>query len=209
MGTSTWIAGGATPAASKWALVARGLLAILFGFLVWVWPGLTLLVFTFMFGIFAIAGGIFALLSAVRAAEQNERWWMLALAGVVGIIVGALTFVWPGRTAIIVLYLIAAWAIVTGILEIAAAFRTRQAATSEWLLILGGVLSIIFGALLLAFPGVGLLSLLWLVGLWAVVYGITEIVYAFTRREQPKQWAATESPMEPPMQPPPPGTIPA
>jgi uncharacterized membrane protein HdeD (DUF308 family) len=208
MNTSAWAAPGTTmPAPSRWALVGRGILAILFGFLVWVWPGMSLLVFTFMFGIFAIAGGIFALVSAVQAGKQHERWWLLAAAGVVSIVIGILAFVWPVHTAVVLLYLIAIWAIVTGILEIASAFRSREAAIKEWLLILGGVVSIIFGALLLAFPGVGLLALLWLVGLWAVVYGIMEIMHAFTSPEYRKQQPpAQQSPMQ---QPPPSGTVPA
>ncbi len=203
MNTPAWAAPGTAPAISRWALVGRGILAILFGFLVWVWPGLTLLVFTFMFGIFAIAAGVFALVSAVQANRRNERWWLMALVGVVGIIVGILAFVWPGHAAIVLLYLIAVWAIVTGILEIAAAFRSREAAMNEWLLVLGGVVSIIFGALLLAFPGVGILALLWLVGLWAVVYGITEIVHAFISPAFRKQSPRMEQP------PPPPGAVPA
>ena len=222
MDTSTWTPTGAPPTTSKWALVGRGALAILFGFLVWVWPGLTLLVFTFMFGIFAIAAGLFALLSAVRSTETNKRWWLLALAGVASIIIGILAFVWPGRTTILLLYLVAIWAVVTGILEIAAAFRSRESATSEWLLILGGVISIIFGVILMASPGVGLLALLWLVGLWAVVYGILEIVHAFTGHETAGQVSPQTSPgtmrgptrgtamNPPPSQPPmePPGALP-
>lgn len=208
MNTSAWAAPGMAPDASRWALVARGVLAILFGFLVWVWPGLTLLVFTFMFGIFAIAGGIFALVSAVHAGRRNERWWLMALVGVVGIIVGILAFVWPGHAAIEVLYLIAVWAIVTGILEIASAFGSREAATNEWLLILGGVVSIIFGALLLAFPKVGILALLWLVGLWAVIYGIAEIMHAFLSPQYRQQRPPMQQP--PPAQEPPtpPGAVP-
>jgi uncharacterized membrane protein HdeD (DUF308 family) len=196
-------------------LIGRGVLAILFGFLVWVWPGLTLLVFTFMFGIFAIAGGVFALLSAMRAADRRERWWLLAASGVVSIIIGILAFVWPVHAAIVVLYLIAIWAIVTGVLEIVAAFRSREAASQEWLLILGGVISIVLGALLLAFPGRGLLALVWLIGLWAVVYGILEIVHAFTGRSYRMPMSSTpppvrnppRGPVEPPMEPP--GAIPA
>src|SRR5215468_1183921 len=113
MGTSTWTPTGTSPTTSRWALVGRGLLAIVFGFLVWVWPGLSLLVFTFMFGIFAIAGGLFAILWAVRSTDTNKHWWLLVLAGVVGIIIGILAFVWPGKTAFLILYLVAIWAVVT------------------------------------------------------------------------------------------------
>ena len=222
MSTSAWAPTGA-PTSSRWALVARGLAAILFGFLVWVWPGLTLLVFTFLFGIFAIAAGLFALLGAVRSAEENRRWWLLAIAGVVSIIIGILAFLWPGHAAIAILYLVGIWAVVTGILEIAAAFRSRQTTTSEWLLILGGVISIIFGIVLMASPGVGLLALLWVVGLWAVVYGVVEIVQAFTGRpshaQMPPQTGqgtyrepSRGTGMNPPTMPPPPeppGAMPA
>jgi uncharacterized membrane protein HdeD (DUF308 family) len=165
---------------AKWALILRGILAIVFGILVWVWPGLSLLVLIILFGIFALASGIAALVAAFRAHRSHRGWWLLAVSGVLGIAAGIVAFVWPGETALILLYIVAIWAIVTGVSEIAAAFTPGRTSTDEWLLVLSGVISIIFGILLFVFPGTGLLALVWLLGIYAIIYGITLIISAFS-----------------------------
>ncbi len=164
---------------AKWSLILRGILAIVFGIVVWVWPHITLLVLIAMFGIFAVVSGIFALGAAFQAHRAHRGWWMLALSGVLCIAAGIIALVWPRETALILLYIIAIWAIVTGISEIIAAFTPGRTATDEWLLVLAGVLSIIFGILLFIFPGVGLLALVWLIGIYAILYGISLIASAF------------------------------
>ncbi len=165
---------------AKWSLIVRGILAIIFGILVWVWPRITLLVLLILFGIFALASGVFALTAAYQAFRKHRGWWLLGLSGVLGIGAGIVAFVWPGETALILLYIIAVWAIVTGVSEIVAAFNAEHTSFDEWLLVLGGVLSIIFGILLFIFPGVGLLALVWLIGLYAILYGVDLLVSAFT-----------------------------
>jgi uncharacterized membrane protein HdeD (DUF308 family) len=162
-----------------WALALRGLLAVLFGILTFIIPGLTLFSLVLLFGAYAILEGVFNVLSAMRAPRQH---WPLLLEGIVGIIAGFLTFAWPGITALILLYVIGFWAVFTGILEIAAGIRLRKHIDNEWLLILMGVLSVGFGLLLLVFPGAGALAIVLWIGAYALVFGITLIALAFRLR---------------------------
>jgi len=154
-----------------WAVALRGLLALLFGIVAFIWPGISLAALVFLFGAYALADGIFTVITALRAPEGYRRWWVLLLEGVFGVTAGVLAFVWPGITALVLLYLIAAWAIVTGIFEIAAAIRLRKEITGEWLLALSGILSVLFGVLLLAWPGAGALAVVWLIGAYAIIFG--------------------------------------
>jgi uncharacterized membrane protein HdeD (DUF308 family) len=169
-----------------WALALRGLAAILFGILAFAWPGITLFVLIVFFGAYMLVDGIFAIVAAVRAAGEEARWWLMLLEGILGVVVGLVTFFWPGLTALALLYLIAAWAIVTGIMEIAAAIRLRREMVGEWALILGGALSVLFGVLLVVIPArAGLLSLTWLIGAYAVVFGVLLVILAFRVRNAP------------------------
>jgi uncharacterized membrane protein HdeD (DUF308 family) len=169
-----------------WALALRGLAAVLFGILAFAWPGITLFVLVVFFGAYMLVDGIFAIVAAVRAAGDGARWWLMLLEGILGVAVGLVAFFWPGLTALALLYLIAAWAIVTGIMEIAAAIRLRREVVGEWALILGGALSVLFGALLVVIPArAGLLSLTWLIGAYAVVFGVLQVVLAFRVRSAP------------------------
>ncbi len=169
-----------------WALALRGLAAILFGILAFAWPGITLFVLILFFGAYMLVDGIFAIVAAVRAAGDEARWWLMLLEGILGVVVGLVAFFWLGLTALALLYLIAAWAIVTGIMEIAAAIRLRREVVGEWALILGGALSVLFGVLLVVIPArAGLLSLTWLIGAYAVVFGVLLVVLAFRLRNAP------------------------
>ena len=165
-----------------WAIALRGLFAVLFGVAAFIWPGITLAVLVLLWGAYALVDGIFALVAAVRAAERRATWWPLVLEGILGIVAGVLTFLWPGITALVLLYLITAWAILTGIAEIVAAVRLRRVLTGEWLLGLAGVVSIVFGVLLIVFPGAGALAVVWLIGAYALVFGIVLIVLGFRLR---------------------------
>jgi uncharacterized membrane protein HdeD (DUF308 family) len=165
-----------------WALALRGVLAILFGLIAFAWPGITLIVLVLLFGAYAFIDGLFALFAAAGAAERHERWGSLLFEGVAGIAAGIVALVWPGMTALVLIYLMAVWAIVTGIFEIAAAVRLRHLISGEWLLGLGGVLSVLLGVLLLAMPGAGLLAWVWLVGAYAVLFGILLLALAFRLR---------------------------
>ncbi|HWE62713.1 MAG TPA: HdeD family acid-resistance protein [Chloroflexota bacterium] len=165
-----------------WALALRGLAAIIFGILALVVPHITLVVLIAFFGAYVLVDGFFTLVAAVRAAEQHTRWWPLLVEGVAGIIAGVLTFIWPGLTALVLLYFIAAWAIVTGVFEVLAAIRLRREIRGEWLLGLSGVLSVLFGLLLIAFPGAGALTVVWLIGAYALVFGVVLVGLALRLR---------------------------
>ncbi len=157
-----------------WLLLLRGICAILFGVLAFVWPGITLLTLVLFYGAFALVDGVLALAEAVMGGAPAPRWW-LALVGLLGIAVGILTFAWPGITALVLLLFIAGWAIATGILQIVGAIRLRKEIDNEWLLIASGALSVIFGLILVAQPGTGALALLYVIGIYAIIYGILEV----------------------------------
>jgi uncharacterized membrane protein HdeD (DUF308 family) len=168
-----------------WVLVLRGLAAIVFGVLAFLWPSITLFVLVLLFGAYMLVDGIFAIVAAVRAAGREARWWLLLIEGVLGVLAGLVAFFWPGLTALALLYFIAAWAIVTGILEIVGAIRLRQEIEGEWALGLSGALSVLFGILLVVIPApAGLLSLVWLIGAYALAFGVLVVVLAFRVRNR-------------------------
>lgn len=165
-----------------WAIAIRGACAVVFGLLALFMPGVTLEVLIIIFGAYAIVDGVFAIVAAVRAAERHERWSALVAEGVVGIITGLIAWFAPAVAALGFLYLFAAWALITGIMEITAAIELRRHMPGEWLLILQGVLSIALGVLLAAFPGPGLITLVWWIGIYAIVFGVLLIALAFRLR---------------------------
>ena len=174
-----------------WVFALRGVAAIIFGILAIIWPLLTLQVLVLLFGAYALVDGVFTVIAGIASHERNQRWWMMLLEGIAGIIVGILTFFWPGTTALVLLYFIAAWAIVTGVLEIVAAIQMRRIIENEWMMILAGIASILFGLLLFIFPGAGALSLVWLIGAYSIVFGILLIILALRLRGMPHGPAAT------------------
>jgi uncharacterized membrane protein HdeD (DUF308 family) len=179
LGSSTGTPTGGAPATSTWGVILRGLAAIVFGLIILTWPTITAHTLILAFGIFAVAAGIFAILGGLRTEETRHRWRHLA-EGVVAVLAGIVALAWPAITARALLYLIAAWAIVTGVIEMAGALRTRLATMSEWVLMASGGISIIFGILLLVWPRLGVLALVWLIGIYAILYGILHLVLAFT-----------------------------
>lgn len=162
-----------------WVYLVRGACAILFGLLAILWPDITLYALVIAFGAFAIANGVFTLFSSGRG---GSRGWMI-FSGIVGILTGIVIFVWPGITALVLLLSIASWAVITGILEIVAGIRLRKALEGEWIFIVAGLLSTLFGALLFLWPGGGALAVVWLIGTMAIVHGISLLGLAFTLRE--------------------------
>jgi len=154
-----------------WAVSLRGLAGILFGIITFFAPGISLAALVLLFGAYAFADGVLTIISAIRR-RGADRWWLLLLNGLVGIAAGILTLVWPGITALALLYVVAAWALVTGVLEIAAAIRLRKAITGEWLLALSGVLSMALGVMLVLWPGAGALALVIWIGAYAFVFGV-------------------------------------
>ncbi len=161
MATSPW-----------WAFVVRGIAAVLFGVLTWIVPGAALLSLVFLFGAYALVEGVINIAGAVRrTTARPQPRWVLLLEGIVSVIAGVIAFIIPGITALSLLYLIAAWSLVTGVLEIATAIRLRREIKGEWLMALSGVLSIVFGVLLMIFPGPGALAVVFWIGAYAVVFG--------------------------------------
>lgn len=165
-----------------WALALRGVVAILFALIAFSQPGITLVALVWLWGAYALVDGVFAVLTGVRAAGQHERWGMLLLEGISGIAAGLIAFAWTGITALVLVYLIAAWAIVTGSFAIVAAVRLREMIDGEWLLGVSGALSILLGVLIMARPGAGLVALVWMIGIYALVFGVVLLALAFRLR---------------------------
>ena len=159
------------PADRWWTFVVRGIAAILFGVLTFLWPGITLTAFVLLFGAYALVDGVLSIAAAISGQPRRGRWWALLLQGVLGIIAAAVAILVPGLAALALLYLIAAWALVTGAFGVAAAISLRKYLENEWLLVLGGVLSIVFGILLMMFPGAGALALVLWIGAYMLVAG--------------------------------------
>ena len=164
-----------------WVFLLRGLAGIIFGIIAFVAPGISFAALVIVFGAYALADGVLALVSAIRR-RGGRRWWMLVLEGVAGIAAGVATLLWPGLTAIVLLYVIAAWAIVTGVLELVAAVQLRKEIRGEWLLALGGLASIAFGVLVAFFPGPGALAIVLWLGAFALVFGVLMLVLSFRLR---------------------------
>lgn len=169
-----------------WLLLVRGIAAVLFGIAAFAWPGLTVAVLVLMFGAYVLVDGILGIVDSIRYRDRLNRWWLWLLDGILGLVVGGLMLFMPGVSAFVLLMFIAGWAIVGGVLRIIAAIQLRRKIEGEWLLGLGGVLSVLFGGLLIAMPGTGIVSLVWLIGIWAVAFGVIFIMLAFRLRKTGK-----------------------
>jgi uncharacterized membrane protein HdeD (DUF308 family) len=168
-------------AANWWLIFLRGLCAVLFGVLAFIWPGVTLVTLVLLYGAYALADGILALIAAVKGGAPAPRWW-LALVGLAGVGAGILSFMWPGMTALILLFFIAGWAIAAGIMEIIGAIKLRKEITGEWFLIASGILSVIIGIGFFLMPGAGALALVIVIGAYAVVHGVLLLSLALRLR---------------------------
>jgi uncharacterized membrane protein HdeD (DUF308 family) len=175
-----------------WLLLLRGVGAVLFGVLTFVWPGISLAALVLMYGVFALADGVFSVAAAIMGGAPAPRWW-LALVGFLGIAVGILTFVMPGITALVLLMFIAGWAIVTGILQIIGAIRLRKEIDNEWLLVACGALTVLFGLMLAVQPGTGALALLFVIGAYAILYGILLVWFSLKLRSHSPKWRGLTS----------------
>ena len=171
-----------TLAHNWWVLLLRGIAGIIFGVLTFIWPEISLAALVLLFGAYAFADGVLALINGIRERRVNDRWWVLLLHGILGIAAGIVTVLWPGITALALLYIIAAWALVIGALEIAAAIRLREVIEGEWLLALAGIASVALGILLFLFPGPGALALVIWIGAYALVSGVLLTILAFRLR---------------------------
>jgi uncharacterized membrane protein HdeD (DUF308 family) len=167
---------------SWWVLLLRGLVAIAFGVVGWLQPGISLAALLLLFGAYSLADGVLHVWSAVAGRHEHEHWWVMLLGGLVGIGVGVVTFVAPGVTALALVLYIAIWAIATGVLGIATAIRLRKEIEGEWLLILAGAVTVAFGVMLMVQPGAGALSLLWPIATYAVFFGACSSCCSRSRR---------------------------
>lgn len=167
-----------------WVFAIRGIAAIVFGVLAFIWPETTLAVLVLLFGAYVLVDGVALLVSLVRGdAVARRHAWAVGIMGVLGILAGIGTFAWPGLTALSLLYLVAVWAIAMGSFQVVAAIALRRELDGEFWMALGGVVSIVFGVFLVVFPGEGLLSLVWLVGIWSVVFGVSSLGLAYRLHE--------------------------
>ena len=166
-----------------WLLLVRGLVAIVFALLTWAQPGVSLAALVLVFGIYVLADGLLGVWSAIAKRRDNRHWWLLLLWGVVGIVVGVMTFIMPGITGLVLLMYIAAWAVITGVLQIVAAIRLRKEIKGEWLMILSGLVSVAFGVLLFLQPGAGALAVAWIIAAYAFIFGVLMVLLAFKVRK--------------------------
>lgn len=163
-----------------WVLLIRGILAVLFAFMAFILPGLTLVTLVLLYGVYALVDGM----TALWVGGLARAWWFVLL-GMLGVIVGIITFISPGITAVALLYLIAAWAIIRGVFEIVTAIQLRKEISNEWLLIIAGILSVLFGLVLAANPAAGALAMVWVIGSYALIVGLMMIGLAFRLRGLP------------------------
>ena len=164
-----------------WAVALRGVLGIVFGLIAFFFPGPTMLSFVLVFATYALVDGVFAIVAAIRAARRRDRWGFLTFEGIVSIAAAILAVLWPGLTLLIFVMIVAAWAIVTGILMFSAS-RNLDTEHGRWWLALGGLLSIVYGILLVAAPLIGAVVLTWWIGAYAFGFGIALLILAFRLR---------------------------
>jgi uncharacterized membrane protein HdeD (DUF308 family) len=165
-------------------LIVRGILGILVGVVAFLWPGLTIAVLVGIFALYAVIDGVSNLIFGLTSSTDRTRTWALVAQGFIGIAAGIMAVVWPGITTLALIWFIASWAVVTGILEIAAAIRLRREVTGEWLMMLSGVLSVLFGVMLFAFPLAGAVGIAWLLGSYAAAAGVVLLALGIRLRSR-------------------------
>jgi len=167
--------------------VALGVVAI-------VWPGITLAVLIALFGALVLIDGILASVAAIVNRKSHEQWWLTLLAGLAGIFIGIAVFAWPGATALVLLYIIAAWLVIVGIIAMIAAFPLRQEIRNPWLLLLAGIIAFFGGIALFVYPVSGAVAIVWVIGLLAIAYGLALFVLGFQVRSVLKKAEVTGTP---------------
>ena len=175
-----------------WVLMLRGVLAIIFGVLTWRERALSVTLLIVFFGAYILADGVLGVYSAFAGRKEHDDCWVLLIWALISVVVGIVTFLAPGITAVALLFYIAIWAIATGVLQILAGIRLRKQIQGEWLLVLGGLASVIFGIFLMAQPVAGALTMAWLIALYAVVFGVVLVFLALRVRAFGQHMARTE-----------------
>lgn len=166
-----------------WSFFVRGVVAILLGLAAIFMPGITLELLAVLLAAFFLADGVFSLAASVGGKKLDSRWWLLLLEGLAGIIIGIITIVWPALTVVVLVLFVGFWALVTGILEIAAAIKLRHEIRGEWLLALSGIISILFSLILFVNPGAGAVALVWIIGAYAFFFGISLVLLGLKLRK--------------------------
>jgi uncharacterized membrane protein HdeD (DUF308 family) len=177
-------------ARSWWLMAIRGLIAVVFGVVAFIAPAITILTLVLLFGAFAMANGILSLILAYKA-PKGSRLGGLIFGGILGIIAGLIAFLMPGITALSLVMLVGAWAILTGVMEIVAAVKLRKVITNEWLLVLAGIASIAFGVIVFFVPSAGALALTWWIGAYAIFFGALLIVLAFKMKHWKDEFSSS------------------
>lgn len=175
-----------------WAVALRGVAAIAFGFIALLWPDLTLAALVLVFGVFALIEGVVTLVGMFTGTSPRP-WWSQLLGALLSIAAGLIAIFTPAITALALLYVVAFWAILRGVTDIVAAIELRKVIDNEWFLALSGVLSVLLGVLFLLMPGVGILSLLWLLGIYALMIGVVLVVLGFRLRSAMKRLEKTRT----------------
>jgi uncharacterized membrane protein HdeD (DUF308 family) len=173
-----------------WLLLLRGIASIVFGVLAFAWPGLTLVTLVLFYGAFALVDGVITLVAAFSGGAKPLPTWWLVIVGLLGIAAGIVTFVMPGITALLLIIFIGAWALVHGIFEIIGAIQLRKEIDNEWMLIFSGVVSVLFGLIVLIAPGAGALGLVWVIAAYSIVFGISFVALAFRLKNHRHEAAA-------------------
>jgi uncharacterized membrane protein HdeD (DUF308 family) len=172
-----------TLARNWWAVALRGTFSVLFGFIALAFPGVTMLSMVLVFSAYMIVDGALAIMAAVRAARRSERWGLLTFEGILDLAAGALAFLWPGLTVVAFVLLVAVWALASGALMTSAGLRLKLE-HGRWWLVLGGLASIVYGALLIIAPLVGAIVLTWWLGAYAIIFGALLLIFAFRLKGQ-------------------------
>ncbi|MDM0047553.1 HdeD family acid-resistance protein [Variovorax sp. J22R115] len=180
--------------AASWMLILRGAFAILFGVLAIAWPGLTLILLLAMFAAYTLVGGFSSVAAAFVRRRSDRQWWLLLLLGSVSVGAGVYTLVYPALTALVLVLIMGVNAVLTGALDIALAIRLRRVLRARWPLVLSGIVSLVFGALVIAAPGAGALTLVWLISLHAVLTGVLLLGMGLHIRRAAKE-PATHAPL--------------
>ena len=173
-----------TLARNWWLVVLRGILAILFGLTAFVWPAITLVVLVWIFGIYALADGLVSVGTGLSRTKDSPRWWAFVVEGLVSIVAAVIALIWPQLATLAIVLLIAGWAVLTGILEIVAAIRLRHEINNEWLLALGGIISIVLGVFLFLQPFAGGIAIIWTIAAYAMIFGVLLIALGFRLRNR-------------------------
>lgn len=162
-----------------WAILLRGIVAVIFAMLAFFWPGLTVGILVIVLGLYLVIDGIFAMTWAIKAIAEHKKWWLFLLEGIVGLLVGLMILFWPGITALVMLYFVAAWAIVSGLFELWAGFSVNWDAAIKSTMVVIGIISVLLGVLLFVYPFGGILAAVWLLGFYALIAGIALIIFSF------------------------------